>query len=413
MKFTRIEKKPGTLRFVVISDVHIWNNIYKNALIDAVDQFAEIGELDGLLLDGDIVMMEDANCHPEIYDYVKEIIDSKLAGIPTVYAIGNHEFPMCDKTPESVELCKKTFVEKTGQPIKYDTVIGGYHFIADISVEAPDLAHIESVLEKSNAEDENKPVFLMLHDFYVSKLSHSHPAALQWQRELEAILQKYPQTIVLVGHLHMTNQYPHIAVQNGFTVVQVPALGETGFIFGDGLFNSYITRIPPQAMLLEIADGVVCIRKLSFADGKCIGDPIVIDAKQVRQGVENYSLKARKMSNIPYFADNAEITATSVSASEVEISFPRAENKRVNEYIDDGFVIAYNVEAFDGDNCVFSENVISNFYSVLDFSDISERFSGKITGLAPSHTYTVSVTPISPFRKTGTPIKTTVITTAE
>ena len=82
-----------------------------------------------------------------------------------------------------------------------------------------------------------KPIFLMLHDaftklYYVQKEYRS-----DWMQRLREVLQKYPQVIVLSGHIHLALQCPNVIFQEGFTAVQVPCLGEIGYIGGDELFE--------------------------------------------------------------------------------------------------------------------------------------------------------------------------------
>ena len=79
----------------------------------------------------------------------------------------------------------------------------------------------------------------------------------------------------------------------------------------------------------------------------------------------------------------------------------------MNEFTQDGFVIAYRVEVFEEmtNECIFSENVIPDFYKVGSLEDVSEYLEKVIAGLCEEHKYEVKVTPISPFRKEGEPIR--------
>lgn len=405
MQNTKFEKRnPETVRFGLISDCHVPNNVYKQYFALALDSFGEIGGLDGLLMTGDIIYQDGAEIIEERYDPVNELLAEKMNGVPIVYTIGNHETPLTNSTSEKIAYAREVFERKAGQKVRYSTKIAGFHFITDITVEAPDVEWIEKCIEQAAAEDSDKPIFLMLHDCFTKLLTHSYPNVREWELRLAEILKKYPQTVVLVGHLHMAAQNPDIAVQDGFTVVQVPGLGETGFILGDGLFGDFEIRIKPQAMLMEIENNVVYIYKLNLESKTYIGEPIVIDIAEVKNGREPYSIANKSASNIPYFDKNAEISVE-ISGDTAEISFPKAYNKRVNESVDDGFVIAYRAEVFGSrGNSVFSQNVISDYFRADSTGGIAERYCFKVQGLAVPGEYTVSVVPISPFRKEGAPL---------
>lgn len=396
-------------RFAVISDVHIQDTTY--TLDMALSAFQEIGKIDGLLMVGDIIYQDGHEVEVEKYDIVLNKLREELPGIPYVYTMGNHEFPILG-FGENVYKAQAVFEQKTGHPVRYHTMIAGYHFITDISLpvhEGPDIGWIEKIIKKAKEEDEQKPVFLMLHDaftklYYVQKEYRS-----DWMQNLREVLQKYPQVIVLSGHIHIALQCPNVIFQEGFTAVQAPCLGEIGYIAGDELFKEFSIPGNPQAMLLEIEDNIVYVYKLDLEMKEYIGEPFVIDIPSLVKGTcaYQYTDKRKTDSNVPYFEKGASIDVRRLRQDSVEIRFPRAYNDPMNGFTQDGFVIAYRVEVFEEmtKECIFSENVIPDFYKVGSLKDISAYFEKVIIGLCEDHKYEVKVTPISPFRKEGQPIR--------
>ena len=386
-------RKPDTVRFALISDVHVQDTAF--TLDMALDSFEEIGNFNGLLMLGDIVYQDGFEPEGEKYDIVFNRIREKYMDIPYVYTIGNHEFPIL------------AFEEKTGQSVKYHTEIDGYHFITDISVVSPDIEWIKQEVKSAVADDETKPVFLLLHDGFQNLMIRSREYKKNWSFELQEFLRNYPQVIAIVGHVHIAAQSPDIIAQDGFTVVQAPCLGEIGYIQGDGLCKEFFVPGVPQAMMLEIENGAVYVYSLDVENHEYIGKPFVIDIPVLKKGWSYYGEAEKKNSDVPYFEDGAELNIKRITGDCIEVSFPKAFNKAANEFTHDGFVIAYKIEVFKKDmfECVFSDILISDFYKVNNLDDISKVFFKKIKGLKKDVTYDVRVVPISPFRKYGIPLK--------
>lgn len=402
-------RNSSVVRFAVISDVHIQDTTF--TLDMAMDAFHEIGKMDGLLMVGDIVYQDGYEVEAEKYDIVLNRVRAEMPGVPFVYTVGNHEFPIL-AFQEKFHLAKEVFEEKTGQPIRYHTMIAGYHFITDISLPVdagPDIGWIEQMIKEAKEENAHKPIFLMLHDAFTKLYYMQKEYRSDWMQSLRTVLQKYPQVIVLSGHSHIALQCPNVIFQEGFTAVQVPCLGEIGYIGGDELFEEFSIPGNPQAMLLEIEDNVVYIYKLDLEAKEYIGEPFVIDIPGLVQGTcaYQYTDKRKTDSNVPYFKKGSLIDVRKLRQDSVEIRFPKAYNDSMNEFIQDGFVIAYRVEVFEEmtKECIFSENVIPDFYKVGRLEDVSEYLEKVITGLCKEYKYEVKVTPISPFRKEGEPIR--------
>lgn len=398
------EKKPSVSRFAVLSDCHVPLPIHKKYLTLALDAFNEIGGIDGLLMTGDIIYQDGATLVRERYDPVMELLHEKMPNTPFVYTLGNHETPLISEallTPELLKEACDLFEEKVKQPVRYHTVIAGYHFITDITVKSPDLVWIEEQLRTALSDDPQKPIFLMLHDCFETLLTHTIRYSHAWREELHRMLKRYPQIVVLAGHLHMVAQSPDMVVQDGFSVVQVPGLGETGLILGDGLFGNFEKPIWPQALLMEVEGTTVTFRKLNLKDATEIGRPIVIDVRGVASGIEPYAFSNKAASHAPYFPEGAQITAQRV-AEGTEVSFPTAANQAVNAYSQDDFVIAYRVEGFDAKGtCVVSELAVSEFYRADKPNEMKEQFRVLLKHSDEIRLASVGVTPISPFRRDG------------
>ena len=404
----RFEKRNiDTVRFAVISDVHIQDTAY--TLDMALEAFDEIGGCNALLMLGDIVYQDGFEPEGEKFDIVMNKLKENIGNIPLVYTIGNHEFPILTFR-ENIAKSISLFEKKTGQTVKYHTVISGYHFITDISVTEPDIEWIEGIIEEAVKEDKNKPVFLMRHDGYRNMLLHTKESEREWSLKLQSILRRYTQVVALIGHVHITAHSPDVVAQDGFTVVQVPCLGEIGYIQGDGFFAEFFIPGSHQAMMIEIEDNTVYIYKLNLEDKEYIGEPFIINIPGLVNGTSEYQYtdKRKTNSNTPYFDGTAAIEVSNIDKNSVRICFPKAYNKPMNEFTQDGFVIAYRVKIFEEDtkDCIFSEIVVSDFYKVNSMEKISDKFYKRIRGLRAFKKYEIEISPISPFRKEGLPIKT-------
>lgn len=404
------KRDADTVRFGVISDVHVQDTTFR--LDMALEAFEEIGGLNGLLLIGDIMFQDGCDVEKEKYNIVKRSLDEKAKGIPYAYAIGNHEFPILSK----LEICEaevaEMFARTFDQPVKCHKVIDGYHFIIEKTVTRPDIDWIIEEIEKVVNEDKEKgalkPVFLLMHDG-LRNMNLYRGGVQKWSAELQEKLRNYPQVIALTGHIHVTAHDPNVIAQDGFTEVQVPCLGEIGYLAGDGLFEEYFVPGDPEAMMIEIKENIVYVYRLNLDKNEYIGKPFVIDiSKLVRNNVQHYNYKKRReVSNIPYFKEDVDIDINKMSDGCVEIGFPKAYNDPIDEFSQDGFVISYRVDVYEEgtDTCVYSKHVVTDYYKVCNTDDMSERLFKKIPCLEAGKKYIVSVTPISPFRKEGSAIR--------
>lgn len=413
----KMGKRRNSVYFGIISDSHVVALGSEARIYRALMTFKNaVSKLDGVLMLGDIVYQYpgDAECSTsvsdEMYDYVLDAYRQTLGEeIPFVWAVGNHEYPQHTTEQPLSEQAMDYFVEKTGQQTHYATELCGIPIITaaakdyygELSVETE--LWLKEEIQSAIKKSKNTPILLMLH--HPIQGTASKTTSVSCSESFKEFLMQCPQVINLTGHIHAPAQDPRTIWQGGFTAVQVPYLGENGYLSAEGTKQSQESY---QGLLMGIdVQNVVKIYKIDMETGKKIGKPWEIDIPKLVKGEQtayHYTDKRWDDSNIPYFADESEVSVVRAGGNSVNITFSQAKNEAQDAYVQDGFVLKYIVRIKD----TYSKEVIedcivsSEFYKfTTSTSDMPSTISCTIDGLVSKKDYTIEIVPIAPFGKEG------------
>lgn len=206
-------------RFAVMSDIHVqaWDSESQERFIAALQDYDSLTNgLDFIVINGDLTEGFD-----EDYVLLKELL-GEHAKVPVYVTIGNHEYYKMwykegrawstESFPNgwSTELAKKSFLDAFGldRPY-YDVWSHDHHFIflagehyRDANPLVVEHAWIsdeqfaflcQALQERRGGENGVKPVFVFVHQ--------TLPAVYQ-HKELEALLNEYPEVILFSGDSH-------------------------------------------------------------------------------------------------------------------------------------------------------------------------------------------------------------------
>lgn len=402
-------KKGVSARYAVISDVHI------TKIREGLEPFEKTLELfsrldvDGYIYVGDLTYMVEragwgevcTELYPEAYDMVNEAIERYASKKPKLCAIGNHEFPQGNKSPELNREAIELFETKLRNKINDHKVIAGYDFITiggwlDENVftkETEEWAMKE--IDLSLAKNDKQPVFIVFHKPPYNTVVNSEKEPKLMSEKFRSFLNSRQRVINLTGDLHTPVQEPKTIWQDGFTVIHCP-LGAVGDITLGGCRNEYIPTYDKysQALLLDIENDVVSVYRLDTLEGKQVSKPWVIDVND--KASWRYTNKRFEADIVPYFEDGvcAEYQYSSGVLS-VKVKDAVCEENDI-----ESFVLQYDVVIKDENNCeVVSETESSDYYLTKRSGYFMYTKEIELSGK-----YSVEIIPESTFCKKGKPL---------
>lgn len=231
--------------FLLLSDVHVGagGEIPANKrFIDALDEFnVNNPKADTLVITGDITNTGKDSEYEEFFNilYENKHIEN------TAIAIGNHDLRWNGGYDIAFPRYKTRYLDKMGIDTAYfSKQIHGYTFVIlnsekDLKDEAylseSQLTWLDNILSQEKGD---KPVFIGIHQ----PLSKTFPYSYDWsvgeqENQLRDILAKYPQCILINGHIH--NVLGSVEEVDGvnlsmfyrddkLTAIEVPSLMEHG-----------------------------------------------------------------------------------------------------------------------------------------------------------------------------------------
>jgi|GEM_PF-3818312 Predicted phosphohydrolases len=345
-------------------EARIENNL-KNALLDA-----NRNKCSAITVVGD--MVENAD-NPSVqldkikneYTTFKNILTANTT-IPSYYVLGNH-----DAKYENFQTVTDLLYNYTGMPVSkdkpyYDETINGYHFIfLSTDSENKDLAYISdnqiSWLDSKLAEgaSQDKPIFVFLHqpigstlpDSYLDSVSRSDPAQ---DEKLMKVLSKYPQTIMINGHIH--NDITKLATVYNVKVCTMVRDGSAG----KGYTND---GTKPQGLIFEVFDDRVEINGRDF---------------NTKSNIWNYTVKNITSANVAADtnAPSAPQNLTVTHKTDTVVSFAWGDAK-------DNFSTDYNNVGVTG-YYLYANGALINSTPI-----ISDTYT--LAGLAPNTNYTFTL----------------------
>lgn len=406
------------VRFAVGSDLHIGrNDDASEKLKNAFDAFYKVdSQLDAAVFVGDITN----NGAEGEYNKLIDILNDKLTGnTKLAMPMGNHEFNTASGAVDRYKTAvAKLKSEVNRQDTNMNITVGdGYHII---SMSAKNYAGdysdnydwLKQQLEEAVAEDPDKPIFLAQHHGF----KDSAYVTNEWYGsfgEIEELLKQYPQVIDFSGHSHATLNDPRSINQDlGFTAIQDGTIGayfenEKGKMEGTRPADS---ENASQALIVEVdQNNQVTIRRMDLTSGKYIGKSWKLNTPDLVQNKSfTYTTEKRTTeSAVPSFPQGAEVTASDVKESSVNLTFTQGQNEDRN---DDGWIHSYRIKAVNKTTGKTDVNKLtfSDYYA----PPMKQKLTKTLTGLSDDTDYRIEITAINPFQKESTQKLTADIKTA-
>lgn len=393
--------------FALMGDSHITPDKWGYREVKkAFEIYTRLG-VDAFVLTGDIIYQVDNWERPTTtlsekpYDYYNELKRKYTNNKPIIYCMGNHEYAQnTNPEPELLTDAVKLFEKETSQKARLHTVINGFHFIAaNISdfcctVTADTEEWCEKEIDKALAEDDTKPVFVIIHEpvqeTVIGSKSNGNAA---YSKQFKDFLNERSRVVFLCGHVHTAVQNPRSIWQDGFTAVHSPNTS-VGALSDDGIANEEPVWQISQGLLVSVKDNYIKIYKLDFNADKFIGEPWEIDINSGRKGFL-YTDKRFKNTNKPYFGDDARLETERDDTGRTYVKFTRAQCEAYGKN-QDGFAAAYNIKVTDAE----SGKTVSDMWYQSDYyraEPTCEPLKKHIDGLISGHKYIFEIYAANPF----------------
>ena len=398
------------LRFAVATDVHINANDPTTAdrlklMFETAYRYADnhpaYNSLDAVVFTGDNC---DSGSEAE-YAIFRGVTDACLReGTEMIAVMGNHEFGGTGR---------EGYEALMGAPLERHVVVKGFHFIG-MSPKPSDTWHTPSQLawmarELKKAADDapDKPIFTMQHGHIWNTVYVSRSWYTQMSLPLHLIYSMYPQVVNFSGHSHGPVNNPISIWQNSYTQVGCGTLNyfEMERDIGDETVPAG-ARNAAQYLIVEVdADNRVLFRPFNILTDEFMKTPASTDApdRELRWLIEDptdtgsfaYTSARKKTDDAPFFEEGDAVTAESVEADRVTLTFPQAEANVC--------VYGYRITLRDENDAM--KKIEKEIYSEYYFEPMPETLSCTVEGLTPGASYVASVTPLNVWLEKGAPIE--------
>jgi len=441
------ESAGATFRLGVISDSHLSGSATTNNNLDiALAAFSELGDVDAVAMNGDMVYAPDAssvtsgkyvyndaevNLPANLYSKVKSIIEANgdftlagtqegdvftadtSAGKPIIYSMGNHEFPENDRDTTRAAASKQLFSEQTGRNANHIMNVGGYTFIQSSAQDffndfrASEEFVMNQILAAEQADPSNKPIFYLQHEGVHGTVVGSDSLADGSTDEFKAFLNQHPRVIVLSAHTHAAEEDPRTIWQDGFTAVSTGKTGGGSVSGHGGSYSMGNNTLGSQCLMFDLTEGEtktdVKIYRLNLLTGLLIGEPweFSIDGT-----TDTFKYNSSRYNNpsIAKFNSDAALTINNEARQGFKFTYHVDEVSVTpsEDFMQDDFVHSYRVVVKNTD-----ANVVVQNFKV--FADIFVADSDKVSSysvtlpnqLDRATNYEVSVYALTPFTATA------------
>lgn len=419
------DEKNIVLQFAAVSDIHTPTN--RNRVQNALQQLKDAAllytdkGLDAVVVAGDLTDdygSDQAKKAAEIQGVklVYEKVFGEVPTVPMIYALGNHDHDFERNGGAGSDLA--TFINVMGNKevhTKYDVectdaahgsrhaVIGNYHFLfvepITYGCNGPDDTGAKYYAEtKTWLDNELKTITEANPDHYVFVITHPMlfgtvygsdllTSGIYWYtKDLDSVLDKYPQVVTFGGHLHFPLNDERSIMQTEFTSlgcgsVQYMAIENGGYDNMATATTMNDKNSVSSGYLVQVdADGNVRFIRMDFQNKTTIKEPFVIEApKADKSHLDKYS-KAR---------GNAENNKTPVLSSEaITINDNSADQKAdvLNIEVkflagtDDDVIHHYVLEIREKGVAVETHKILTDYYRHGKVSNMKKEYSVTLTG---------------------------------
>lgn len=407
-------------RFGLGSDLHVGRSSgqYGTAvdkLERALDAYRQAG-VDAIGFSGDLTNYGELDEYRTLMSTLESGTDDDTQ---VILSMGNHE-----TYSSGVAAAPQRFAEQTGQEINKLVTVNGINVItlgpqnADDDYRA-DYEFLRSTLDGIAADpdyDPNQPILVLTHH----GVQDSAYVTDEWygefgsgtDRDLVALMQRYPQIIQVSGHSHATLEDARSIDQSlGFTCIQDGTIGayfenesgKTDPSDGSPATRPADSELASQGLILDVhRDGTTTIHRMNLATGEWIypDEPWTVTAAGAQAG--DYGKD--RPSSAASFADGATVgfDESATGKNSVTVTFPAAEPA---DGTNNNMIHSYRVTLTptDGGTPV-TTSVFNDYYYAPAGSDgaVPTRkatWSVAVRGLAADTTYTASVEALTSFEE--------------
>ncbi|NGP44525.1 phosphatase [Bacillaceae bacterium SIJ1] len=382
--------KGPDLVFPVISDVHInpqggGLNYFQNTL-EQLNR--EVPNQDAFIVNGDLTDYGTV----EEYDHFMNLYNQyRQTNAESMFTIGNHEY----WNDLSAEGSQQRFCDKTNmESIYVHKVIKGYHFILlgtetiQGQYSGKQIEWLKKRLEKANADDWKKPIFVF-HHFPLEGTIYGSQYSYDNNEILYNALKPYPQVISFSGHTHYPLDDPRIIHQKDFTSIGSSTGSyiwlDKGRIQGEVPVGASFLN---QALIVEVHKNKVIIKRRDIHNDDWTGEPF-----EIRYPAKTNKFKYNEHldKKAPFFTRDAMVSI------DPEMTTLTSLGILVNQATDDLNVHDYKIVARD----VETGEVANEFLAFSEFykDPVPNPLPLPVRGLKPNTTYEIEVHAIDSYEK--------------
>ncbi len=267
---------------------------------------------------------------------------------------------------------------------------------------------LKTALETASAKNNAAPVIVMGHH----GIKNTAYVTNEWygnygegtDKDMVALLKKYPQSIHISGHSHSTLEDARSIYQDdGFTAIQDSTIGayfenEKGKVDpNSGNASTYPedSDYSSQALRIDVLDdNTVKVYRMDLTEGAYMyeDEPWTFSSSSLP-----YTSDRADSSKAPSFDEGAEVTVEDVSGTSMVVKFPAA--KEASEKNAD-MIHEYQITLTDEEGAETVRKVFADYYK----ADRKENWAVKIKDLKAETTYSVKVKAVTSFDKASNEI---------
>ncbi len=378
-EYVKLERTTAPImRFVLISDTHNNNEVFKNSIISTYNyaKTQEYNKVDAVVVVGDI---SNSGTEEELEGF-KTAFDEAVAAIggdtKLIACMGNHDFGNKEHSNDENKAYIAQFESIMGSKINETVEINGVKFLPmSPSNHGGDYTTALSWASSEVLAEKEKPIFILRHYQLPNTVYQSDDA--EDKQNFKQYIAGCKNVTVLTGHSHapISNRASLYQQDGGFTAYNTGSFSETNAFVDDTQGSgNYQSR---QFSIVEVyADNTYDIKLYDLEKNDFMGITYQVGGK-VNNSVECMS----KVSGKPQFAADAKATVDKVGATAVQISFPQA--------TDDEAVDRYRVEVRDASGAVASSAYVTSYY--FKFEQAPKSLSQTVIDLKENTEYTAAV----------------------
>jgi hypothetical protein len=406
VKSTEFDASGVVLSLAAISDTHIngassVSGKFHNALVQLKSRASENDAegLGGVLIAGDLIDYPSQSYINEFKSVYEGVFNP--SDVPMVYTVGNHDVPNYRWSSSVVADARyirtalgDNYYKTDQDPVAGTTlecrhcVIGGYHILSitpdgtqPIVYDPAVVTWLDNQLKAVTSAEPDKYVIVMTHPMinntvYGSLLGEAggiwESMSGYWATSaLTSILEKYPQVIVVGGHLHFPLNDPRSIWQGKFTAlgcgsVRYMAIENGGYENMSGATTMNDKDEFSQGNLLQFdKNGNMRVYRMDFYHNAVIGDPLNVSyPDDDLSNLGKYSPSFRSLSN-----QAPTLSPLEVNTKDDITSVTFAAGK------DDEFVHDYLLTLSKNGTALVTKKILSDFYKHPKVSDMASSWT--------------------------------------